>query len=148
MIWSCKCGLRPQGELACGEGALDVNEALVAAAAETEGDVTLGLQERAVNEDVELSNDIEQCRVLLNLLPGEAGIAPHVVTQILLDAVDEGTGAVGLQQGVAATQGDGSLIIGDDLHQFIKGTLFPTLEIPRIGIMAPGATMVAARQID
>ena len=138
----------PQGEVAGGEGALDVDEALVVAAAEAQGDVALGLDEGAVDEDVEFADDVEQFGVFLYFLPGEAGETPHVVAQLSLDAVDEGACAFGLQQGIAAAQGDRSLVIGNDLHQFVKGALFPTLEVPGVGVMAARATVVAARQID
>lgn len=109
---------------------LDVDEALVVAAAEAQGDVALGLDKGAVDEDVELSHDVEQFGVFLDFFPGVAGKAPHVVAQFTLDSVNQGAGAVGLLQGVAAAQGDGGLVIGDDLHQFIKVALFPTLEVP------------------
>lgn len=138
----------PEGEVVGGEGALDVDEALVVASAEAEGDVALSLDKRAIDEDVEFADDVEQDGVFLDFLPSEAGEAPHVIAQFCLDAVDEGAGAVGLQQGITATQGDRCLVIGDDLHQFVKGALFPTLEIPRVGVMAARAMVVAARQID
>jgi hypothetical protein len=44
--------------------------------------------------------------------------------------VDESACAVGLLQGIPATEGYGGLIIGNDLHQFVKGAFFPTLEVP------------------
>ena len=134
--------------MAGGEGGLDVDEALVAAAAKAQGGGTLCHQEGALDEDVEFADDIKQSGILFYSFPSVAGVAPDVVAQFLLDAVDEGPGAVGLQQGGAATQGDGSLIIGDDLHQFVEGAFFPTPGIPRVGIVATGAMMVAARQVD
>ena len=118
------------GGIGAGEGALDVDEALVAAAAEAQADVALGLDKGAIDKAIEFADDIEQCRIADNLLPSVTGVAPDVVPQFLLDAVNEGTGALGLQQGVTAAEGDGSLVIGDDLHQFIEGTVFPTLEVP------------------
>ena len=134
--------------MAGGEGALDVDEALVAAAAKAKGYVALGLDEGAVNEDVELADDVEQDGVLLYFFPSVAREAPYVVAQLMLDAVDKGTGAVGLLQGIAAAQGDGRLVVGDDLHQFVKSALFPTLEVPGGGVVTSQATMVAARQVD
>ena len=138
----------PEGEVAGGEGALDVDEALVATAAETKGDVALGLDEGAVDEDIELAHDVEQDGVFFYFFPSVAGKAPDVVAQLLLDAVDERTGAVGLLQGIPATQCDGGLVIGDDLHQFVEGAFFPTLRIPRSGVVAAWAMVVAARHID
>ena len=138
----------PQGEVAGGEGALNVDEALVAATTETEADVTFGLDEGAVNKDVKLSHGVEQYGGFLYLFPCVASETPHVVAQFLLDAVDEGASALGLLQGVASAQGDGSLVIGDDLHQFVKGAFFPTLRVPRGGVVAARAMMIAARQIN
>ncbi len=137
-----------KGDGAGGEGALDVDEALIAGAAETEGDVTLRLDERAVNQDIELAHDVEQDGVFFYLLPSITCETPHVVAQFGLDAMDERSGAVGLLQGVAAREGDGGFVIGDDLHQFVEGALFPTLRIPRGGIMAAWAMVIAARQVD
>ena len=141
-------GLLPQGEAAGGEGSPDINHALVAAAAKTKGNVAMGLPEGTVNEDIDLSDDIKQCGIMFYFLPCIAGVTPDVVAQFLLDAVDEGTGAVGLLQRVAAAQRDRSLVIGDDLHQFIKGPFFPTLEIPGSRIVTARAMMAAARHVD
>ena len=44
--------------MAGGEGALDVDEALVVAAAEVQADVALGLDEGAVDEDIEFADDV------------------------------------------------------------------------------------------
>ena len=52
--------LLPEGEDAGVEGALDVDEALVAAAAETEGDVALCHLEGTVNEDVKFLYHLEE----------------------------------------------------------------------------------------
>lgn len=142
-----RCWL-PQGEGACGEGALDIDETLVAAAAKTQGGVALGLDEGALDQHVELSHDVAQAFITHHLLPGVARVAPDIVAQFLLDAVDEGAGAVGLLKGVAAAEGDRCLIIGYDLHQLVKGALFPTPKIPRSCVVAARATMAAARQID
>ena len=140
--------LLPGGEVAGGEGGLDVDEALVAGAAEAEADVALLLDEGAVNEDVELADDVEQRWVLLYFFPCVAGVTPDVVAQLLLDAVDEGADALGLLQGVSATEGDGGLVIGDDAHELVEGALFPTPWIPRGGVVASGAMVAAARQVD
>lgn len=140
--------LGPQGNCAGGKGALDIDEALVAAAAKVQGGVALSLDKWPLDKDIKLSHDIEQGPIGDNFFPSVAGVAPHVVTQFLLDAVDERTRALGLLQGVTATQGDWCLIIDDDLHQFIKGAFFPTLEIPRLGIVATRAMVIAASQIN
>ena len=140
--------LGPQGNCASGEGAGDVDEALVAAAAKVQGDVALCLDKWPLDKDIKLSHDIKQGPIGNNFLPRVASVAPHVVTQFLLDAMDERTRALGLLQGVTATQGDWRLIIGDDLHQFVKGAFFPTLEIPRLGIVATRAMVIAASQIN
>ena len=140
--------LLPEGDLAGSKGALNVDKALVAGTAETEGDVALVLDKGAVNEDVKLTYDIEQGGVGHDFIPSIAGITPHVITQFLLDTVNQGACAVGLQQGVSATQGDRGLVIGDDPHQFVEGAFFPTFEVPRGRVMASRATMVAARQIN
>ena len=130
------------------EGALNVDEALVVAATETEGDIALRLNEGAVDEDIEFLHDRQQLGVFLYFFPGVTGEAPDVVTQLLLDAMDEGTRAVGLLQRVASAQGDGRLIIGDHLHQLVEGAFFPTPRIPRGRVVATRATMIAARQVD
>lgn len=140
--------LLPGGEAAGGEGGLDVDEALVAAAAKAQGDVTLSHQEGAVHEDVEFADDIKQGGILFYFFPSVAGIAPDVVAQFLLDAVDEGARALGLLQGVTTAEGDRGFVIGDDLHQFVEGAFFPTPGIPGVRIVATGTTMAAARQID
>ena len=134
--------------MARGKGAGNIDKALVAAPAETQADVTLGLDERTVNEDVEFADDVKQDRILFYFFPHIARKAPDVVAQLLLDAVDEGTGAICLLQGVATTQGNGRLVVGDDLHQFVKGAFFPTPRVPRVGIVTARATMIAARQVD
>ena len=140
--------LLPEGEDAGVEGALDVDEALVAAAAETEGDVALGHLEGTVNEDVKFLYHLEEFGVIHDFFPGVARVAPDVVAQFVLDATDEGAGTLRLLQGVSAREGDGGFVIGYDLHQFVEGTFFPTLRIPRVGIMATWTTMIAASQID
>lgn len=122
--------LRPQDDITCGKGALHIDEALIAAAAEAEADVTLGLQERAVNENIEFTDNIEQGRIFHDLLPGVSGVAPYVVAEFLLDAVDERSGSFGLQQGVSSAERHWSLVVGNDLHELIHSALFPTLEIP------------------
>ena len=66
----------------------------------------------------------------------------------MLDTVDESAGADGLLQGVTTAQGDRSFVIGDDLHQFIEGAVFPTLEVPGLRVVATGTAVVAARQVD
>ena len=140
--------LSPKGEGAGGEGRLDVDEALVAAAAEAEGDVALCHLEGAVNEDVKLADHIQQLGFMDDFFPGVAGVAPDLVAQFCLDAVDEGTSAVGLLQGVTAAEGDGSLVIGDDLHQLVKRAFLPTQGVPRVRVVAPRTMVIAARQID
>lgn len=140
--------LLPQGELTRGKGAGNVDEALVGAAAETEADVALSLNEGAVNKDIQFLHDRQQLGILFYFLPGVAREAPHVIAQFLLDAVDEGAGAFGLLQGVSAAQRDGGLVIGNDLHQFVEGALLAALEVPRGGIMAAGAMVVTARHVD
>ena len=142
------CSWLPEGKGAGGKGALDVDETLVAAAVEAEGDVALGLDEGAVDKDVQLAYHIHEDRVLLYFFPSVASEAPDIVAQFLLDAVDECTGAVGLLQGVAAAQGDGSLVVGDDFHELIEGALFPTLRVPRGRVVTAGAMVVAARHVD
>lgn len=140
--------LLPKGNGAGGEGALDVDKTLVAAAVEAEGDVALGLDEGTVNEDVEFAYHVHEDRVFLYLFPSVAGEAPYVIAKFLLDAVDEGASAIGLLQGVASAQGDRRLVVGDNLHQFIEGAFFPTLEVPRGRVVTAGAMVVAARQVD
>ena len=105
----------PQDEIARGEGAGNVDEALVAAAAESQADVALGLDEGSIDEDIQLLHDSQQFGVFLYFFPGVAREAPHVVAQFPLDAVDEGSGAFGLLQGVTAAQSDGGLVVGDDI---------------------------------
>ena len=138
----------PEGEGPSGKGALDIDEALVAAATKAQADISLGLDERTVNEDVEFADDVKQSGVLFYFFPRIARETPDVVAQLLLDAADEGAGAIRLLQGVSTAQGNGRLVVGDDLHQFVEGALFPTLRVPRVGIMTARATMIAARQID
>jgi len=140
--------LGPQGNCASGEGAGDIDEALVAAAAKVQGNIAFCLNKRPFNKDIKLSHDIKQSCIGDDFLPGVTSVAPHVVTQLLLDAVDKFTRALRLLQGVTATQGDWRLIIGDDLHQFVKGAFLPTLEIPRLGIVATWAMVIAASQIN
>jgi len=140
--------LLPEGEVAGGEGGLNVDEALVAAAAETEGDITLGLDEGTVNKNVKFLNDFQQFGIDDNFIPSVTRVTPDVVTQLLLDAVYESACAIGLLQGVAAREGDGGLVIGNHLHQLVKSTLFPTPWIPRGRIVTTRATMIAARQVD
>ena len=140
--------LGPQGNCASGEGAGDVDEALVAAAAKVQGDIAFCLNKRPLDKDIKLSHDIKQGPIGNNFLPRVTSVAPHVVTQFLLDAVDKFTRALRLLQGVTPTQGNWRLVIGNDLHQFVKCALFPTLEVPRLGIVASRAMMIAACQID
>ena len=140
--------LLPKGDVAGGEGALDVDKTLVAAAVEAQGDVALGLDKGTVNEDVEFAYHVHEDRVFLYLFASVAGEAPYVIAKFLLDAVDECTGAVGLLQGVASAQGDRRFIIGNNLHQFVKGAFFPTLEVPRGRVVTAGTMVVAARQVD
>jgi len=132
--------LLPGGEAAGGEGGLDVDEAL--------GDVTLGLDEWALDHNVCLADGVKEVGVDHDFFPGIAGVAPDVVAQFLLDAVDEGARALGLLQGVTTAKGDRGFVIGDDLHQFVEGAFFPTPGIPGVRIVATGTTMAAARQID
>ena len=122
--------LVPQGNSSSGEGAGDVDETLVAATTKAQGDVAFSLDKWTLDKDIKFLHDIEQGCIGDNFLPSVAGVAPHVVTQFLLDAVDERACALGLLQGITATQGDGRLVIGNDLHQLIKSALFPTLEVP------------------
>ena len=53
----------PKAKFACGEGALDIDEALVAAATKAQTDVAFGLNEGAVNKDVKLTHNVQQSRV-------------------------------------------------------------------------------------
>ncbi len=126
----CSSALLPDGKLAGGKGALDIDEALVAGAAEAEADVAFGLNKGSLDEDVKFTDHIEQDGVGHDFLPCVARVAPDVVTQFRLDAVDEGAGAFGLLQGITAREGDWRLVVGDDLHQLVECALFPTLEIP------------------
>ena len=140
--------LLPEGEGAGGEGALDVDEALVVAAAETEGYVTLGLDEWAIDKDVEFTDNIKKVGICHDLLPCVSSKAPDVVSEFLLDAVDECTSAFGLLQGVTARERDRSLVIGDDLHQFVECALLAAIKIPGCLIVASRAMMVTSRHID
>ncbi len=127
MTWG---DLLPDRKVAGGEGVLYVDKALVAGATETEGYVALSLNERTIDQDVELLHHLKQFGVSFDFLPCEARIAPDVVAQFLLDAVNEGAGTFELQQGITARKGDRRLVVGDDLHQLVESALFPTLEIP------------------
>lgn len=134
--------------MARGKGAGNIDETLVAAPAETQADVTLGLDEGAVNKDIQFLHDRQQLWVFFYFFPSVAGKAPDVVAQFLFDAVDEGSGAVGLLKRVPTAECYGGLVIGDDLHQFVKGTFLAALEIPGGGIVAARAMVITARQID
>ena len=140
--------LGPQSNCAGGEGAGDVDEALVAAAAKAEADVALGLDKWSLDKDIKLTHNIKQGDIGNNFLPSVASVTPHIITKFLLDAVDERTRALGLLKRISSTQGNRCLIIGDDLHQLVKGAFFPTLEVPRLGVVATRAMMITARQID
>ena len=144
-IFSCAL---PKGNLTRRQRTLDVDEALIAATPESQADVTLGHHKGAVNEDIQFTDHIEQGGVLFYLLPGVTREAPDVIVQFLLDAVDERSCSLGLKQGVSAAEGDGRLVISNDPHQLVEGALFPTPKVPRVGIMATRATMVAARHVD
>ena len=71
------------------ERVLDVDKALVVAAAEVQADVALGLDEGAINEDIEFAHDVEQSRVFLDFLPGDdAGkrvdsSRPHLLNSVV-----------------------------------------------------------------
>ena len=95
--------LLPQGELTRSQGAGNVDEALVGAAAETEADVALSLNEGTINKDIQFLHNRQQFGVLFYFLPSVAREAPHIITQFLLDAVDEGAGAFGLLQVTGAS---------------------------------------------
>ena len=63
-----------------------VDDALVAAATETQRGVALSDHKGRVDKRVDIVHDGRQRRVTLDLLPGVSGVAPNVVAQLTLDA--------------------------------------------------------------
>ena len=138
----------PLHYLSLGEGGLDINQALVVTATEAQLGVALIHDEGTVDKYVELPHGTHEVGFLLYLFPGVACIAPHIVAQLALDAVDEMSQRYSLRQRVTAGERHRSLVIGYHLHEFIECTFLATILAPRFRIMASRTMVAAARQIN
>ena len=88
--------LTGKNDFPCRASFVHIDVALVAAATEAQGGVSLGLDERSIHEHVQFTHDIEQGGICQDFLPSVASVAPHVVTEFLFNPVDEGASAHGL----------------------------------------------------
>ena len=128
---------------------MQIDDALVGAAAEEEFRVTLLQDEGPVHEDVQPGKHLREVRIGLDLLQGESGPAPDGLAGFLLDAPGQFRERIGLVERIAAGETHiGHRVRLDDVQDLIDLHPVPRIEVPRLRIMAPFARMLAPSTID
>ena len=125
-----------------------INEALVAAAPESEGSVALGKDEGTVNKYVDVLKQRTIVGVVLDFFPSVACVAPDVQLEFCLDALCQMCHGGGLEEGVSPCEGDVEGVVANDVNEFIFGHLFAGIGWPRLGIMAAYAMVGATCKVD
>ena len=131
------------------EAAPDVYDALVCTAPERQVLVAQRLYEGPVNEYVYLLNQVPEAFLPQCLLEEVARVAPDCLPRPAPDAPGQFGEGFCLIERVAAGEGDvGKGIPFDFLHQVVHAAFLSTPEVPRLGVVAPGAMMAASRTVD
>ena len=128
---------------------MEVDDALVGAAAEEQIRVPLLEDEGPVDEYVEPGEQLRELRIGLDLLDGKSGPAPDGFRRFRFDAPGEFGEGFRLVERVAAGETDVGEFVGlDDAEQLFHLHPFPGVEVPGLGIVAALAGMAAAGTVN
>ena len=128
---------------------MEVDDALVGAAAEQQVRVPLLQDEGAVHQDVQVGEHLREVGIGLNLFQREAGPAPDGFGGLLLDAPGQFREGLHLVERISAGKGDVREVIGlYNFQQLFYVHLFAALEIPALGVVAALAGVLASRTIN
>ena len=136
-----------KGGVAGGEGGWDVYYSLVAAASEKEVGVFLLNDEWAVDEGVDVFEELEAVRVCEAVFEGVARVAPDVFVGLGFDSLCEQGEGKRLEHGVSAGEGDvAEVLVDDSFHDVVDGHERTVVDVPALwvvaswaGVAAPGA---------
>lgn len=105
--------------------------------------------EWAVNQYVDVLKEFTGCGLLKECFIGEASVAPYGFVGFLLDAAGQRGECFDLEEGVAASEGDvGKGVARDVLHEGVEGHFVTCIWVPRLGIVAPRAVVLASCAVD
>jgi hypothetical protein len=122
--------------------------ALIRAAAEMEFRVAKFLNERTVDQCIDIREKLAQALVRNNLFICKSCIAPDVLAGLLLDAACEFSKRFNLVERIASRECDiGKLICLHNLQKFIDGNFPAAIEIPRLRVVTAMAMVTTSRTI-
>lgn len=124
-----------------------MQEPLVARAAEFEGKIAFGQDEGAVDEGVEtLEEGDGGFTHFEDALVGETAEAPDIPAELSATPVGDFFASFGLDEGLAATEGDTSLTLelAEAALDFFYVNQHATVEVPGLGVLATEAAVRAA----
>lgn len=141
----------PQHNLARLERLLHVYEPLVGRTSEKKVGIAQGLDKGSVHKNIKVLQERHHAGITFRqeLFPCVASVAPDGFVCLRLYPTGQ-FGTTGcLKERVTSGKGNvGKGVVDNDTHQFVHGDLLSPTLVPRLGIMATGATMTASRQID
>ena len=131
------------------DGGLHVDDTLVATATEHQRVIALALDERSIDEDVNLIQELPLSRHVDECLKREARIAPDIFISTLMDGSRQLSKALRLVHRITSREGDVGIGVGlDDAHDIIRRHRMTTLKVPRLRIMTTLALVTAASTVD
>lgn len=135
-----------------GQRTAHVDKTLVRRASEQKGDIPLGKYERAVDEYVDKGKKFVKylfgnlVYAVAQLLEGKPRVAPDIQAGFL-DGTCQRNDCLGLVYGVSSGKSDVVLVVEDSLHDLVDGHVLSGLEVPRLLVVTPRATVAASGKI-
>ena len=127
----------------------NVQDALVAGAAETQRFIAFGLDKRAVYQHVNLLKKCPLARVVHQRFERKARIAPDILVCPCLDSACQLGKSFRLIHRIAARKGDIGIGVGlDDAHNVVGRHAVSALKVPRLGIVTARTLVTAACTVD
>lgn len=134
-----------------GERLLYVYQPLVGRATKKKIGIAERLNERTVNKDIQILQQGHHYRVALGKqgFPCITGITPDSLVRILLYLFGKFGTSFCLKKWVTSGKGNMSKgVVDNNTHQVVNRDFLASFLVPRLGIVAPWASMVAPCQID
>lgn len=132
---------------------VQADDTLVAAASEVEVGGVERLDERPVDQGVDIGQQRGQGGGGLDFFKRVAGVAPHVEPGLLFDAAQQGQEFFRMAEGVASRESDAveqgiGVDFPDDFVNLFVGQWRAGLRIPALRVVAARAAMIASGQIN